>query len=74
MSKRNFHVVPKGGGWQVKQEGTKAPVSNHRSQGAATDAARTQARQHQGELIIHRRNGQIRDKDSFGNDSFPPKG
>lgn len=26
------------------------------------------------EVVIHRPNGQIRDKDSYGNDPFPPKG
>jgi hypothetical protein len=26
------------------------------------------------ELIIHRPDGRIRDKDSHGHDSFPPKG
>ncbi|WP_141695337.1 DUF2188 domain-containing protein, partial [Klebsiella pneumoniae] len=26
------------------------------------------------ELVIHRPNGQIRDRDSYGKDPFPPKG
>ena len=26
------------------------------------------------ELVFHRPNGQIRDKDSHGNDNFPPRG
>ncbi|MBX3422768.1 MAG: four helix bundle protein [Pirellulaceae bacterium] len=29
--------------------------------------------QNQSELVIHRPNGQIRDKESFGNDPCPPK-
>lgn len=40
---------------------------------AASEAGRKVAQQRQGELVIHRPNGQIRDKDSFGNDSCPPK-
>lgn len=68
--RKNIHVVPNGNGWQVKSEGGQ-PVSNHRTQGAAEDAGRRLAQQNQSELVIHRPNGQIRDKDSFGND--PPR-
>ena len=32
------------------------------------------ARNQQSELLIHGRNGQIRERDSFGNDPYPPKG
>ena len=32
------------------------------------------ARNQHSELIIHRQNGQIRDRDSYGNDPYPPKG
>ncbi|MBO9102423.1 DUF2188 domain-containing protein, partial [Rhizobium sp. L74/93] len=28
----------------------------------------------QSEVVIHRPNGQIRDKDSYGRDPFPPRG
>ena len=73
MAKKNVHVVPSGNGWAVKTEGTAKPLSNHRTQQAASDAGRKVAQQRQGELVIHRPNGQIRDKDSFGNDSCPPK-
>ena len=73
MSKKNVHVVPSGNGWAVKQEGKATPVSNHRTQGAAEDAGRQIAKSNESELVIHRPNGQIRDKDSFGNDPCPPK-
>jgi hypothetical protein len=69
---KNVHVVPHGNQWQVKPEGGR-PVSNHRTQGAAEDAARPIAKRNESEVVIHRPNGQIRDKDSFGNDSHPPK-
>lgn len=73
MSKRNVHIVPSGNGWAVKQEGKAGPVSNHRTQGAAEDAGRRVAKISQSELVIHRANGQIRDKDSYGKDPNPPK-
>lgn len=73
MSKRNVHVVPSGNGWAVRQAGQQKPVSNHRTQSAAEDAGRRVARRNEGELVIHRPNGQIRDSDSYGNDSCPPR-
>lgn len=73
MAKPNVHVVPRGNGWAVKQEGRVTPISNHRTQGAAQDAGRRIAQRNESELVIHRPNGQIRDKDSFGNDPNPPR-
>lgn len=72
MSKKNIHVVPNGNKWAVKPEGSK-PVSTHLTQGAAEDAGRRLAKQNQSELVTHRPDGRIRDKDSFGNDPNPPK-
>ncbi len=72
MAKKNIHVVPNGNQWAVKPEG-QPPVSKHRTQGAAEEAGRRLAKQAEGELITHRPNGQIRDKDSFGNDPNPPR-
>lgn len=73
MAKRNVHVVPNGNGWAVKAEGSSKPLSNHRTQQTASVAGRKVAEANQSELVIHRPNGQIRDKDSFGNDPAPPK-
>lgn len=73
MSRKNIHVVPQGNRWGVKPEGAKVPSSTHRTQKAAIDAGRPKAQLNQSELVIHRPNGQIRDKDSFGLDSCPPK-
>jgi len=73
MSKKNVHVVPAGRKWAVKREGTGSPDSTHLTQRAAEDAGRKIAKQNQGELVIHRPNGQIRDKDSYGNDTCPPR-
>lgn len=72
MSRRNIHIVPNNGRWAVKPEG-KPVVSTHRTQQAAENAGRPIARQNQSELVTHRRDGTIRDSDSFGNDPNPPK-
>lgn len=74
MAGKNQHVVPHEDGWAVKGEGNQRTTSVHNTQQQAIDAAREIARNQQSELIIHRPNGRIRDKDSHGQDPFPPKG
>lgn len=74
MASKNQHVVPHQDGWAVKGAGNQRPTSVHDTQQQAIDAAREIARNQQSELVIHRRDGRIRDKDSHGNDHFPPKG
>ena len=69
----NQHVVPNGDIWQVKSEGSTRATKNFNTQREAIDFARDIARNQKSELVIHRKNGQIRDKDSYGNDPCPPK-
>lgn len=72
--KKNVHVVPSpDGGWDVKREGEKYPISHRDTQQAAIETGRNAAMNYQGELVIHGRDGKIRDKDSYGNDPFPPR-
>jgi hypothetical protein len=75
MSKnKNVHVVPhKSGGWATKSAGAGRAGSIHSTQREAISQARSQAIRHKLEVVIHRKNGQIRDKDSYGNDPFPPR-
>ncbi|MFM5648703.1 DUF2188 domain-containing protein [Aeromonas veronii] len=74
MAGKNQHVVPHENGWAVKGEGNQKATSVHNTQQQAIDAARDIARNQQSELVIHRLDGRIRDKDSHGKDPFPPKG
>jgi len=75
MSKStNQHVVPRGSEWAVLAEGASRATSLHPTQAAATQVAREIARNQESELLIHRPNGQIRERNSYGNDPFPPKG
>lgn len=74
MSGKNQHVVPHQGGWAVKGAGNGRATSVHSTQKGAIEAARGLARKQESELVIHGVDGRIRDKDSYGNDSFPPKG
>lgn len=74
MSGKNQHVVPHAGGWAVRGAGNGRATSVHDTQRDAIDAARGITQNQQSELLIHGRNGQIRDRDSYGNDPFPPRG
>jgi hypothetical protein len=74
MSGKNQHVVPHGKEWAVKGAGNEKATSVHRTQQEAIEAGRQIAKNQQSELLIHNQKGQIRDKDSFGNDPHPPKG
>ncbi|OUJ69080.1 hypothetical protein BXP70_27050 [Hymenobacter crusticola] len=74
MSKKNIHVVPSGNAWAVRTEGNKRVTVTAPTQAAATEAARQIAIQRQGEVFIHRPNGQIRDRNSYGNDPESSQG
>ena len=72
---KNQHVTPHpNGGWQVKGAGNSKATVRTDTQKQAISYARTIARNQKSEMIIHGSNGQIRVKDSYGNDPFPPKG
>lgn len=62
------------GGWQVKGDGNSKTTARTTTQKEAIHIAREIAIHQHSELVIHGRNGQIRAKDSFGRDPFPPRG
>ncbi len=74
MAGKNQHVVPHQDKWAVKGEGNQRNTSVHDTQAAAIEKAREIARREKSELLIHGRDGEIRSRDSYGNDPFPPKG
>ncbi len=71
--KRDIHVVPHDKGWARKKEGANRAGSVHRTQKEAEDDARRQARRERVEVVTHRKDGTIRDSDSYGNDPFPAR-
>jgi len=70
---KNQHVVPADGEWGVRGAGNDRLTSRHDTQAEAIDAARDIARNQRSEVVIHRPDGRIRDKDSYGNDPLPPR-
>jgi hypothetical protein len=71
---KNQHVVPAGGDWGVRGEGNERLTSIHNTQAEAEAAAREIAINQRSEVVIHRPDGRIRDKNSYGNDPYPPRG
>ena len=74
MSKKNQHVVPYQGQWAVRGEGNERRTYITDTQSEAIDLARSIAENQRSELFIHNRHGEIRDRNSYGNDPFPPRG
>jgi uncharacterized protein YdaT len=70
---KDQHVVPHDGEWAVRGEGNQKVTSVHDTQAEATTRAREIARNQGSEVVIHRRDGAIRDSDSYGNDPNPPR-
>lgn len=70
---KNQHVVPHDGRWAVRGENNEKATSIHDTQREAIGVAREIAQNQKSEVVIHRPDGRIRDKDSYGNDPFPPK-
>lgn len=71
---KNQHVVPHNGKWGVRGAGNEKVTQVFNTQEEARQRAREIAINQQSEVVIHRPNGQIRDKDSYGNDPYPPRG
>lgn len=71
--KKNQHVIPYEGKWAVRGEGNKRVTKITATQKEAEDIARRIAKRKNAEVVIHDKNGRIRDKDSYGNDPYPPK-
>ena len=72
---KNIHVVKNpSGGWSVKQENAQRSSGNFEPQKQATERAIQIAKNNGQEVAIHGINGLIRQKNSYGNDNYPPKG
>ena len=72
---KNIHVTNHSqGGYQVKSSGSSKAYRRTETQREAIKIGRELARNQHSELVIHSRDGKIRQKNSYGNDPFPPKG
>lgn len=74
MTKAQNVVPAQQGGWNIKKDGAQRATKHFDTKVAAISVARKIARNQGTELVIHNRHGRIQQKDSHGNDPFPPKG
>jgi Uncharacterized protein conserved in bacteria (DUF2188) len=58
----------------VEREGATRVSSRHRTQAEADERARAVARREGVELVVHGRDGRIRQRDSYGDDPANSKG
>lgn len=71
---KSHHIVPHPNGWAIKTESASRASSVHPTKQQAVDRGRDVSRNQGTELVIHRQNGQIQERDSHGRDPHPPKG
>jgi hypothetical protein len=74
MSKKNQHVVPHQDGWAVRGAGNERVTKHFDTQSQAIQFARKIAINQTSEMLIHNEQGQIRERNTYGKDPFPPKG
>jgi len=71
---KSHHVVPAiDGGWTVKKSGSDRASKHFRTKEDAESWGRTQSIKERSELVIHRRDGTISEKNSYGGDPHPPR-
>jgi hypothetical protein len=71
---KDFWAGPHGRGWQVKGAGNSRATSVHETQAEAWAAARQHAHNNAGEAYLQGRNGQIRERNTYGHDPESTRG
>jgi len=64
-SQKHQHVVPHEDGWAVRGEGNQRVTASYKYQDDAIDRARDIAMNYKSDVIIHGRDGRIRDRRSY---------
>lgn len=71
---KNQHVVKAGQKWGVRGANNAKLTGVFNTQNEAIDYARTIAINQHSEMLIHGRDGKIRERNTYGKDPFPPRG
>ncbi|WP_413653772.1 DUF2188 domain-containing protein [Phascolarctobacterium succinatutens] len=74
MLLKQLTLFKKTGCWNVKGAGNSKATKHTNTQAEAYAYARTISINQKSELIVHGKNCQIRERNSYGNDPYPPKG
>ncbi|QNL22655.1 DUF2188 domain-containing protein [Hyphobacterium sp. CCMP332] len=75
MAKKSNHVIPsqKSGGWSVKKSGSTRSSRIFETKEKAIKYGRAISKNEKTELFIHKKDGTIQNRNSYGNDPFPPR-
>jgi len=73
MAKKANHVVPSSSGWSVKKSGAVRASRSFETKERAVEYGRELSKSEKTELYIHKQNGIIQERNSYGNDPNPPK-
>ena len=68
------HTVPHGDGWANRREGSKRVSKEFDRKTDAQAAGRETAKRDRTEHFVHNKDGEISQRNSYGNDPHPPKG
>lgn len=75
MARKQVHVTYDSPVWKVKVTGEATARSSHNTKEAAVTAGRALAKSlAPSELYIHNMDGTIADKETYGDDPYPPRG
>jgi len=74
MGKNQWVVPLDDGNWGVRGEGNSKLTSIQNTQKEAANVARYIAKNQHSELFIQGKNHKIRERNSYGNDPYPPSG
>jgi hypothetical protein len=74
VSKQSQHVVPNSEGrWRVLRSGAARATRVFESKEDAVGFAKTRAKKAHADVYVHRRDGTIQERDSYGQDPVPSK-
>lgn len=75
MSRKSNHVIPSAqkGGWAVKKSGSSRLSKSFKTKSQAIEYGRQLSKKEHTELFIHRKDGTIQNRNSYGKDPFPTK-
>ena len=71
---KNVHTVSHEDGWANRREGAERVSKIFPTKAEAELAGRETAKRESVEHLIHKKDGQIGERNSYGNDPFPPPG
>lgn len=73
MAKKSNHVIGSSTGWAVKKSGATKASKTFETKEKAVSYGIQLSKAEKTELYIHKKNGMIQNKNSYGNDPNPPK-